>query len=82
MVKSKNHSNKNQSAKAHKNGIKAPKNWRRKVRSLRARGMKGMDPVFKRNQKYANKGTKLKLRKDAQRIRDKAANKVTDNAPK
>ncbi|KAK9813131.1 hypothetical protein WJX72_009627 [[Myrmecia] bisecta] len=48
MAKSKNHTAHNQSYKAHKNGIKKPK--KHKYHSL-----KGMDPKFLRNQRYAKK---------------------------
>ena len=50
MAKSKNHTNHNQNKKAHKNGIKKPKS-NAKV------SLKGVDNKFKRNQRYANKGT-------------------------
>lgn len=43
MAKSKNHTNHNQSYKAHRNGIKKPKDHRYK-------STKGMDPKFLRNQ--------------------------------
>ena len=43
MSKSKNHTAHNQTAKAHRNGIKKPKNHRYKT-------TKGMDPKFLRNQ--------------------------------
>ncbi|PIA31253.1 hypothetical protein AQUCO_00700434v1 [Aquilegia coerulea] len=48
MAKSKNHTAHNQSAKAHKNGIKKPKRNRNS-------STKGMDPKFLRNQRYARK---------------------------
>ncbi|PRW20726.1 60S ribosomal L29-1 [Chlorella sorokiniana] len=48
MAKSKNHTAANQSAKAHKNGIKKPQRQRYSSR-------KGMDPKFLRNQRYAKK---------------------------
>ncbi|CAA7017093.1 unnamed protein product [Microthlaspi erraticum] len=48
MAKSKNHTAHNQSAKAHKNGIKKP-------RRHRHTSTKGMDPKFLRNQRYARK---------------------------
>ncbi|KAL3641899.1 Large ribosomal subunit protein eL29z [Castilleja foliolosa] len=48
MAKSKNHTAHNQSAKAHKNGIKKPKRNRNA-------STKGMDPKFLRNQRYARK---------------------------
>ncbi|KAJ3324379.1 60S ribosomal protein L29, partial [Blyttiomyces sp. JEL0837] len=50
IAKSKNHTNHNQNKKAHKNGIKKPKT--NKYPSL-----KGVDPKFVRNQRFAKKGT-------------------------
>jgi len=43
MAKSKNHTNHNQNKKAHRNGIRKPKDHRYK-------STKGMDPKFLRNQ--------------------------------
>jgi len=51
MAKSKNHTNHNQTRKAHRNGIKKPKS---KGKSL---SLKGVDPKFRRNQKFAKRGT-------------------------
>eukprot|EP01147_Barroeca_monosierra_P010712 gene10712-2808_t len=51
MAKSKNHTAHNQNYKAHKNGLKKPK--MRRVRSL-----KGRDPKFLRNMRFAKKGNK------------------------
>jgi len=51
MAKSKNHTNHNQNKKAHRNGIKKPKNHR-------YISTKGMDPKFLRNQRYAKKHNK------------------------
>ncbi|KAJ9559238.1 hypothetical protein OSB04_013852 [Centaurea solstitialis] len=51
MAKSKNHTAHNQSAKAHRNGIKKP-------RKHRHTSTKGMDPKFLRNQRYARKHNK------------------------
>ncbi|KAK4796933.1 hypothetical protein SAY86_029259 [Trapa natans] len=48
MAKSKNHTAHNQSYKAHRNGIKKPRQHRRT-------STKGMDPKFLRNQRYARK---------------------------
>eukprot|EP00242_Pyramimonas_sp_CCMP2087_P011663 CAMPEP_0198197270 /NCGR_PEP_ID=MMETSP1445-20131203/876_1 /TAXON_ID=36898 /ORGANISM="Pyramimonas sp., Strain CCMP2087" /LENGTH=57 /DNA_ID=CAMNT_0043866507 /DNA_START=88 /DNA_END=261 /DNA_ORIENTATION=+ len=48
MAKSKNHTAHNQSYKAHRNGIRKPKN-------LGRQSTKGMDPKFLRNQRYAKK---------------------------
>ncbi|KAK4057578.1 60S ribosomal protein L29 [Microbotryomycetes sp. JL221] len=50
MSKSKNHTNHNQNKKAHRNGIKKPKT--NKYPSL-----KGVDPKFRRNARYAKLGT-------------------------
>jgi len=50
MAKSKNHTNHNQSRKNHRNGIKRPA-------SQRYRSLKGVDPKFLRNARYALKGT-------------------------
>jgi large subunit ribosomal protein L29e len=54
MAKSKNHTNHNQNKKAHRNGIKKPKH--NKYPSL-----KGVDPKFVRNQRFAKKGTVGKI---------------------
>nr|ABW90402.1 putative ribosomal protein L29 [Barentsia elongata] len=51
MAKSKNHTSHNQSRKAHRNGIKRPK--RQRFPSL-----KGVDPKFLRNLKFAKKHNK------------------------
>ena len=48
MAKSKNHTNHNQTSKAHKNGIKKPK--RERYSSL-----KGVDPKYLRNRRRAIK---------------------------
>ncbi|KAJ3234585.1 60S ribosomal protein L29 [Chytriomyces hyalinus] len=55
QAKSKNHTNHNQNKKAHKNGIRKPKT--NKYPSL-----KGVDPKFLRNQRFAKKGTQAALR--------------------
>ena len=70
MVKSKNHTNRNASFKAMRNGMKKPKCWKLKVKKLKYRGMKGMDPQFKRNQKYAKLGMKRAALKKKQSERD------------
>ncbi|KAI8613531.1 ribosomal L29e protein family-domain-containing protein [Chytriomyces sp. MP71] len=54
-AKSKNHTNHNQNKKAHKNGIRKPKT--NKYPSL-----KGVDPKFLRNQRFAKKGTQAALK--------------------
>jgi large subunit ribosomal protein L29e len=56
MAKSKNHTNHNQNRKAHRNGIKKPKTYRYP-------SLKGVDPKFLRNQRYAKKGTVAALKK-------------------
>ncbi|XP_014212196.1 60S ribosomal protein L29-1 [Copidosoma floridanum] len=48
MAKSKNHTNHNQSRKAHRNGIQKPKRYRHE-------STLGMDLKFLRNQKFAKK---------------------------
>ncbi|KAI8893756.1 ribosomal L29e protein family-domain-containing protein [Globomyces pollinis-pini] len=50
MSKSKNHTNHNQNKKAHRNGIKKP------VKQVKV-SLNGVCPKFRRNQRYANKGT-------------------------
>ncbi|CEP60613.1 60S ribosomal protein eL29 LALA0_S01e14972g [Lachancea lanzarotensis] len=54
MSKSKNHTNHNQTRKAHRNGIKKPKTY--KYPSL-----KGVDAKFRRNHKHALHGTQKAL---------------------
>ncbi|KAF5363358.1 hypothetical protein D9756_000875 [Leucocoprinus leucothites] len=56
MAKSKNHTNHNQIKKAHRNGIKKPK-------SHRTRSLKGVEPKFRRNARFALIGS-LKARKE------------------
>ncbi|KAI0334842.1 hypothetical protein GY45DRAFT_1317904 [Cubamyces sp. BRFM 1775] len=51
MAKSKNHTNHNQNRKAHRNGIKKPQ-------SQRTRSMKGVDPKFRRNARFALVGAR------------------------
>eukprot|EP00598_Pedospumella_elongata_P004031 CAMPEP_0184966400 /NCGR_PEP_ID=MMETSP1098-20130426/81_1 /TAXON_ID=89044 /ORGANISM="Spumella elongata, Strain CCAP 955/1" /LENGTH=56 /DNA_ID=CAMNT_0027487667 /DNA_START=57 /DNA_END=227 /DNA_ORIENTATION=- len=54
MVKQKNHTGRNASVKAHKNGIK-------KAKSYPAQSLKGMDPKFLRNLRFSKKhNTKAK----------------------
>ncbi|EIM88503.1 uncharacterized protein STEHIDRAFT_155858 [Stereum hirsutum FP-91666 SS1] len=50
MAKSKNHTNHNQSKKAHKNGIKKPK-------AGRTTSMRGVDAKFRRNARFASAGS-------------------------
>ncbi|XP_011753742.2 large ribosomal subunit protein eL29-like [Macaca nemestrina] len=51
MAKSKNHTTHNQSRKRHRNGIKKP-------RSQRYESLKGVDPKFLRNMRFAKKHKK------------------------
>lgn len=51
MVKQKNHTARNQTVKAHRNGIKKPKNHR-------YASTRGLDPKFLRNQRWAKKYNK------------------------
>ncbi|XP_059185152.1 60S ribosomal protein L29 [Centropristis striata] len=51
MAKSKNHTTHNQSRKHHRNGIKKP-------RSQRYESLKGVDPKFLRNMRFAKKHNK------------------------
>ncbi|RSH93247.1 60S ribosomal protein L29 [Saitozyma podzolica] len=50
MAKSKNHTAHNQNKKAHRNGIT-------KVKTNRHKSMKGVDPKFRRNARFAALGT-------------------------
>ncbi|KAI9508649.1 ribosomal L29e protein family-domain-containing protein [Russula earlei] len=52
MAKSKNHTNHNQSKKAHRNGIKKPKS------AGRTRSLKGVEQKFRRNALYALVGSR------------------------
>ncbi|XP_004750256.2 large ribosomal subunit protein eL29-like [Mustela nigripes] len=56
MAKSKNHTTHNQSRKWHRNGIKKP-------RSQRYESLKGVDPRFLRNMRFAKKHNKKGLKK-------------------
>ncbi|OBS67086.1 hypothetical protein A6R68_04369 [Neotoma lepida] len=56
MAKSKNHTTHNQSRKWHRNGIK-------KLRSQRYESLKGVDPKFLRNMRFAKKHNKKGLKK-------------------
>ncbi|PVF94039.1 hypothetical protein CPB86DRAFT_789493 [Serendipita vermifera] len=55
MAKSKNHTNHNQNKKAHRNGIKKPKSHGRHL------SLKGVDPKFRRNHRFAVAGTQRAL---------------------
>ncbi|CAD6576740.1 MAG: 60S ribosomal protein L29 [Tremellales sp. Tagirdzhanova-0007] len=50
MAKSKNHTAHNQTKKAHRNGITT-------IKSNKYKSMKGVDPKFRRNQRWAQLGT-------------------------
>ncbi|EFB17551.1 hypothetical protein PANDA_020946, partial [Ailuropoda melanoleuca] len=56
MAKSKNHTTHNQSRKWHRNGIKKP-------RSQRYESLKGVDPKFLRNMRFAKKHNKKGLKR-------------------
>ncbi|XP_059101748.1 large ribosomal subunit protein eL29-like [Peromyscus eremicus] len=56
MAKSKNHTTDKQSRKWHRNGIKKP-------RSQRYESLKGVDPKFLRNMRFAKKHNKKGLKK-------------------
>ncbi|XP_042637495.1 60S ribosomal protein L29-like [Orycteropus afer afer] len=56
MAKSKNHTTRNQSRKWHRNGIKKP-------RSQQYESLKGVDPKFLRNMRFAKKHNKKGLKK-------------------
>ncbi|KAK2085704.1 60S ribosomal protein L29 [Saguinus oedipus] len=56
MAKSKNHTTHNQSRKWHRNGIKKP-------RSQSYESLKGVDPKFLRNMRFAKKHNKKGLKK-------------------
>ncbi|XP_044744270.1 60S ribosomal protein L29 [Coccinella septempunctata] len=63
MAKSKNHTNHNQNRKAHRNGIKKPKQYRHE-------STLGMDAKFLKNQKFSKKhnlSTKQQLKRAAER---------------
>jgi len=57
MAKSKNASLHHQTRKAHRNGIKRPKTYRYP-------SLKGVDAKFRRNHRYALKGTEKKLKEE------------------
>ena len=65
MAKSKNHTNHNQSRKAHRNPTRKPsKNLRFK--------MKGMDPKFLRNMKFAKKHNLNKSQQEKRTVENKS----------
>ncbi|XP_010900045.1 60S ribosomal protein L29 [Esox lucius] len=68
MAKSKNHTTHNQSRKAHRNGIKKP-------RPDRYESMKGVDPKFMKNMRFAKKHNKK-----GQKSANAAAKKLADAA--
>ncbi|KII95378.1 hypothetical protein PLICRDRAFT_170038 [Plicaturopsis crispa FD-325 SS-3] len=51
MAKSKNHTNHNQSYKAHRNGLRKP------VSKGKTRSLKGVDAKFRRNARHAHAGS-------------------------
>ncbi|XP_053723190.1 60S ribosomal protein L29 [Synchiropus splendidus] len=55
MAKSKNHTTHNQARKHHRNGIKKP-------RTPRFESLKGVDPKFLRNMRFAKKHNKKGLK--------------------
>ena len=61
MAKSKNHTNKNDSNKQHRNGIKKAKNYKHQSN-------KGVDPKFIRNMKYARAGNAKKNVENSKKI--------------
>ena len=67
MVKQKNHTARNQTYKAHRNGIKRPK-------KQRFRSTKGMDPKFVRNQRWAKLTTRAKGQVLQGRIKSSSGN--------
>ncbi|KAK9877430.1 hypothetical protein WA026_018541 [Henosepilachna vigintioctopunctata] len=69
MAKSKNHTNHNQNKKAHRNGIKKPKQYRHE-------STLGMDAKFLKNQKFSkrhNLSTKQQLKRAAVRKAEREA---------
>ncbi|XP_012258786.1 60S ribosomal protein L29-1 [Athalia rosae] len=71
MAKSKNHTNHNQSRKAHRNGIQKPKKYRHE-------STLGMDLKFLRNQRFAKKHNlkpKAQLKRAAERKSAREAKK-------
>nr|XP_043878921.1 60S ribosomal protein L29 [Solea senegalensis]BAF98680.1 ribosomal protein L29 [Solea senegalensis] len=71
MAKSKNHTTHNQSRKAHRNGIKKPG-------TNRYESLKGVDPKFLRNMRFAKKHNKKGLKA----ARKAAVQKAATQAPK
>ncbi|XP_064483540.1 uncharacterized protein LOC135396481 [Ornithodoros turicata] len=70
MAKTKNHTNHNQNRKDHRNGIKRPR------RNLKL-SMRGMDPKFVKNLRFARKHNAKGLKKQ----RREAAAKLKAQAP-
>nr|ACV20956.1 large subunit ribosomal protein 29 [Oigolaimella attenuata] len=58
MAKSKNHTNHNQNRKDHRNGIKRP-------RKQRYMSMKGVDPKFLKNLRFAKKHNKKHVKTES-----------------
>ncbi|XP_049589846.1 large ribosomal subunit protein eL29 [Syngnathus scovelli] len=69
MAKSKNHTTHNQSRKAHRNGIKKP-------RTDRYESLRGVDPKFLRNMRFAKKHNKKGLKAARKAAAAKAAGVV------
>ncbi|OCF61836.1 60S ribosomal protein L29 [Kwoniella mangroviensis CBS 10435] len=55
MAKSKNHTAHNQNKKAHKNGIK-------RQQTVKYKSLKGVDPKFRRNARFAAQGSAKAIR--------------------
>ncbi|KFD61805.1 hypothetical protein M514_26007 [Trichuris suis] len=77
MAKSKNHTNKNQNRKDHRNGIKRPRRYRQ-------RSWKGVCPKFLKNLRFVRKGLRQKALRDKMDKRmaeksQKIAEKTADN---
>ncbi|XP_008195394.1 large ribosomal subunit protein eL29 [Tribolium castaneum] len=65
MAKSKNHTNHNQNRKAHRNGIKKPKQFRHE-------STLGMDSKFLKNQRFSKRHN-LSTAKQRQRAQERKA---------
>ncbi|KAG5440555.1 hypothetical protein PCK2_000380 [Pneumocystis canis] len=61
MAKSKNHTNHNQNKKAHRNGCI------RRLKVCRYSSLKYVDPKFRKNRKYAVRGTRKALKEKRNR---------------
>ncbi|XP_049994215.1 60S ribosomal protein L29-like [Alexandromys fortis] len=74
MAKSKNHTTHNQSRKWHRNGIKKP-------RSQRYESLKGVDPKFLRNMRFAKKHKKGPKKMQANNAKAMSAHAEAIKAP-